>query len=160
MWHKSESAEVAAYQLLHVLFSVPQISVKLDSIPPSHKQMLSFWLGFMKTHLNTLQKGQFLPHSPLYNYPMIEAIGEGEKIVGLYASGMTVKNETGIRKLYVANASGENTVMLDLGTNYKGGLLKTFDCQGKLVKEINLPANTSLKKVIVPVSGLMELVSK
>ena len=45
MWHAGDPVHSAALQLVNVLFSVPQISVLLDRIPPEHIEMLRFWLG-------------------------------------------------------------------------------------------------------------------
>ncbi|MGE9270226.1 MAG: glycoside hydrolase family 36 protein, partial [Verrucomicrobiales bacterium] len=46
MWHHDEPVESAALQLLNVLFSVPQISVRLADISEDHRAMLKFWLGY------------------------------------------------------------------------------------------------------------------
>lgn len=48
MWHPSEAPEDAALQLLSCLFSTVQLSVCLDQISESMKQMLQFWFSFME----------------------------------------------------------------------------------------------------------------
>jgi alpha-galactosidase len=50
MWHPEEDVEVAALQLLNVMFSVPQISIRMSNYPPSHNAMLKFWLAFWNLH--------------------------------------------------------------------------------------------------------------
>jgi alpha-galactosidase len=83
-WHKDETAEVAALQLLNVLFSVPQISVKLASLPDTHRKMLKFRLGFWQQHRNTFLHGSLKPYHPELNYPLI--IGESlkETVIAVY----------------------------------------------------------------------------
>lgn len=44
-WHKDEDAEIAARQLLNVIFSVLQISVKIDEITDEQKKCLLFGLA-------------------------------------------------------------------------------------------------------------------
>ena len=48
MWDKSGSTENAARQITNVLFSVPQISVKLNDIPAEHMEMLKFYLKLLR----------------------------------------------------------------------------------------------------------------
>src|SRR5207302_9802615 len=73
MWHPSDSPEAAAQQLLGVLFSVPQISMKLDELPESHRAMLRFWLGFWNDHRDALLDGAFEAHSPHLAYPVVSS---------------------------------------------------------------------------------------
>ena len=37
MWNYAEPVETAALQLLNVLFSVPQVSVRLEAVPAEHR---------------------------------------------------------------------------------------------------------------------------
>ena len=71
MWHNSESVENAALQLLNVLFSVPQISVKLADIPKEHFEMVRFYTDYWLKNRDLLLEGEFVPYSPQSNYPMI-----------------------------------------------------------------------------------------
>ncbi|NIO10738.1 MAG: alpha-galactosidase, partial [Deltaproteobacteria bacterium] len=46
MWHRDDPVEKAALQILNVLFSVPQLSVRLDSVPEEHIRMIKFWTEY------------------------------------------------------------------------------------------------------------------
>jgi alpha-galactosidase len=46
IWHIEESVEAAAMQILNILFSVPQLSVRLTQLPEDHLQMIGFWRSF------------------------------------------------------------------------------------------------------------------
>ena len=46
MWHPDEPVERAALQLLNVMFSVPQVSVRLGEIPRPHLDMVTFYTGY------------------------------------------------------------------------------------------------------------------
>jgi len=41
MWHYEESGEIAALQFLNILFSVPQVSVRLADVPAAHRDMVA-----------------------------------------------------------------------------------------------------------------------
>ena len=75
MWSNHEPVASAALQLLNILFSVPQISVRIDTIPADHRQMLAFWLGFWREHREVLLDGDFQPLHPEQFYPFVLARG-------------------------------------------------------------------------------------
>ena len=64
MWHPSEAPEDAALQLLSCLFSTVQLSVCLDQISESMKQMLQFWFSFMEEKSALLLSSQIQPSEP------------------------------------------------------------------------------------------------
>ena len=57
MWHKEDAVESAALQFVSVLYSVPQISVKLQNLPSKHKKMLAFYLAGQKHILEGVVQG-------------------------------------------------------------------------------------------------------
>ena len=72
-WHAGNRVEVATMQLLHAMFSVPQISVLLDAIPQEHVEMLRFWLGFWRENRDVLLDGRLEPLMPQWLYPVIRS---------------------------------------------------------------------------------------
>ena len=50
MWDYSASAEAAALQLINVMFSVPQISMRLSELSAEHRKMLKFYLALWKEY--------------------------------------------------------------------------------------------------------------
>ena len=79
-WNSGDTPEHAALQLLHVLFSVPQISVRLNDIPEEHRRMLHFWLDFCVRHRDVLLKGYLKPFHPELNYPIVSAENGEENV--------------------------------------------------------------------------------
>jgi len=110
-WGTHEGAAAAAQQLLPVLFGVPQISVKLNEIPPSHRQMLQFWLGFFDRHHDTLLRGKLRLAEPglLYPYALAESRHEA---IHLLAARDRVIDVSGGKTHYLINAAGAQTVCL------------------------------------------------
>ena len=106
MWSKDDDAAAAIRQLLAVYFSVPQISVRLDEIPASHKEMLKYHLDFWTAHRDTLLRGRFDPRHPELNFPAVYAYGKDEQVVVVYDENQVVdlKASNG-KSAYIVNAT-------------------------------------------------------
>jgi len=158
MWHRSESKETAALQLLNVMFSVPQLSIRLENYPREHREMLTFWLKFWNAHRDVLLEGDFEPYYPNLNYPIILGKTDSQVIVGLYSSGFVVPGPQNdkLEKLYVINASGDHRVMVDFTGNSTPWNLKIHTCTGTVVEEKTITA-AEIVTFNAPVSGMIEL---
>ncbi|MGN0833166.1 MAG: glycoside hydrolase family 36 protein [Kiritimatiellia bacterium] len=112
-WNLEAPPETAALQLLNVLFSVPQISVRLEELPPAHREMLKYWLDFWTAHRETLMFGELRPLRPDLNYPVVYAFGKGEQIVAVYDAGQTVRLDPARGPAYVVNATGSSRLAVE-----------------------------------------------
>ncbi len=83
-WHYAEPVELAALQLWNVMFSVPQLSVRMAEIPPDHVRMIEAFTRFWLAHRDVLLFSDFEVHQPLANYPLLEAHTASHCIAGLY----------------------------------------------------------------------------
>ena len=72
-WHYDESVELAALQFQNIMFSVPQVSVRLGEIPEDHLSMLRYLTNFWLDNQNILMNGDFTPARPSSNYPVLRA---------------------------------------------------------------------------------------
>lgn len=153
-WNYKDTVESVARQFLNILFSVPQISVRLAEIPDLHAQMLRFWLKFWIDHRETLMHGRLMPLYPQLNYPLVFAGDETCCIAMVYASGMIVKLNLDPRKKYrIVNASEAETITLDI----QGG-----ECQAELFSATGNPQGSigikpGISTVKIPVSGLLTM---
>lgn len=151
-WHMETSAEDAARQLLAVLFAVPQISVKLENLPETHRKMLKFYLDFMIRHRETLLKGKFVPLAPEARYPQIRAEKDGETVIAVYGKNQIVElPETGRCCLF--NATAEPALYVNSVSGFRG---RAFDVCGESAGSEEAFAG-GLLKLPVPVSGMFEL---
>ena len=151
-WHMETSAEDAARQLLAVLFAVPQISVKLENLPETHRKMLKFYLDFMIRHRETLLKGKFVPLAPEARYPQIRAEKDGETVIAVYGKNQIVElPEAGCCCLF--NATAEPALYVNSVSGFRG---RAFDVCGESAGEEKTFAG-GLLKLPVPVSGMFEL---
>jgi alpha-galactosidase len=152
-WDYNESVESAAKQLLAVLYSVPQISVKFKEIPLEHQEMIRYRLDFYKKHLNALVKGKFIPFFPDMNYPLLRGESTTEAISTVYVNFLKVscsKLASNFKEI-VVNASCSSEVLVDLPCN---AMAVIHDCSGREVK--NFAVNAGLSAIEVPISGDVE----
>ena len=153
-WNLNDSAECAARQLLNVLFCVPQISVRLEELPESHRAMLKFYLNFICRHRDTLLHGKLTPFHPEQNYPLVVAESAEETVIAVYDSRMAAKvsGEAG-RTCWVVNAGETAEAILDL--NSKPQNAERFDVTGRKIS--GACPETGLSRVAIPSSGLLKL---
>ena len=150
-WNYTTSAEDAARQLLAVLFTVPQISVKIAEIPESHRAMLKFYMNFITENSDILLKGKFTPRLPAQNYPQVSANKNGRTIVVVYGENQVVDlPASGICHIFNATSCGKITVKSP--AKFSGN---AFDVYGKNAGTIQNPAG--LAEVDVPISGGVKL---
>ena len=113
MWNPEESPEAASKQFWSVLFSVPQISMRLEELSAAHqaklREMLDFWLA----HRDTLMKGELRPMRPDLNYPAVYACGEGEQVIAVYDADWVVKvDRSRGEKVFIVNATDAKSLFV------------------------------------------------
>lgn len=150
MWHKEDTVEAVAYQLLGVLFAVPQISVRLDSISEEQRTLLQNHLAFWKDHRNTLLEGKLEVSGVDAGYTMASASTENECITVLYQQVVAVQKKTGVHFIY--NATGEEQLYVESET---GGTYEVFDIYGEKCAQGIISAG--IGKITVPVCGRIKL---
>ena len=150
----ASTAEVAARQLLNVIFSVPQISIRFAELPAEHKKMLSFWLDWAVNHRDVLLEGKFMPYHPELNYPVISASNEQKKVTAIYQANLVVEAASESKELWIINASAENQAVLEVSET--PSQTELWDTMGNAQKAPEL--TKGLNKVTIPSSGLMKIV--
>ncbi len=157
MWHPGEPAPDAASQLLNVLFSVPQLSVRLDSIPTEHTRMIEFWTNYWRDNRHVLLEGEFRPHSPHALYPMIQAKGNDKIITALYQDMVApVDNHWG-EAVDVVNGKRSASVAIRLAKEISRADIRAFDCYGNQVTTRKMRLKPGLHQFEVPSSGLLTI---
>lgn len=146
MWNALESAATAADQLTAILYCVPQISVRLETLPEPHRRMLRFYLDFWRSKRDILLDGTLTAEDPDVSYSLVCAARDGEAVITTY-----LRESVSLRSYSrgtVVNASAFDALLLDAGAiRYR-----VFDCTGTLVSEGN---GSGLFRVCVPHSGML-----
>ena len=150
MWHKNDTPEAAALQILSVIFAVPQISVKLEDVTDEHRALLTFWLDFMRAHRGLLLDAPLEVDAPHNLYPLVKAEKDDQAVIALYDGGRIVDLPQA-RDIWLLNATPDKRVALASGKNRRFHV-ETIDCLGRAVDARDVTAD-ALTLISVPVSG-------
>jgi alpha-galactosidase len=155
MWHPREPVELAAFQFLNVLFSVPQLSVKLRELPEDQFAMVKFYTGYWLANRDVLLDARIEAPAPLANYPIVNARTSEKQIVALYAD-MVARVSGATPRLDIVNAKASRGVVITADT---AGTFKytVRDCQGRVVSNGSISLGNEPRQLDVPVSGLVEM---
>jgi alpha-galactosidase len=160
MWHRQDSVESAALQILNILFSVPQISVLLDALPPQHLAMLRYWLAFWREHRDVLLDGRLIASHPQAHYPVIQAVTKEKAIAVVYQEDMVVKPASAPPTFLVVNATLSTSIVLEWAEDAEIRVMAVSDCQGRQVGKrvwVRLKAG-QLRRIQVPAAGMVTFV--
>jgi alpha-galactosidase len=157
MWHAEDPVHSAALQLVNVLFSVPQISVLLDRIPPEHVEMLRFWLGFWRKHRDVLLDGALEPLHPEAIYPVVLARTESKLAAAAYGNAVVSLEGEIPSTLLVVNGTLEEGVVLSLADDAGTRGIEVRDCRGHVTRKDNIGLETGLHRIDIPPAGVAVL---
>jgi alpha-galactosidase len=159
IWHNDEPVEAAAMQMLNILFSVPQLSVRLTEVPEDHLRMVGFWTRFWRTHRETLLDGEFVPVNPGAAYPVIKAYRDGTAVVGVYGDMVVSLDHDRYREIHLVNGKATRTIVVDLATPLEAEI-EIFDTEGNLVSSERRNLSAGLHQFTVPAAGLVSIVDR
>ncbi|MEZ5198625.1 MAG: alpha-galactosidase [Bacteroidales bacterium] len=157
VWHKEDPVESAALQILNILFSVPQLSVKLDSIPEDHFQMVKFWMSYWKENRDVLLEGEFVPLQPGSLYPVLRSSLNNKEIIALYSEQVVTIRNPDLTEIDIVNAKGSTSVILDFEIDFGKAEVQIIDCMGLLVQEFSQNFTAKTAKILVPPSGILKI---
>jgi alpha-galactosidase len=156
MWHPEEPVESAALQMTSILFSVPQLSVRLDRLPKSHLEMIDFWTAYWQKNQSILLDGTFMPVHPSSNYPEIRSRSGGRAIIGLYDDRvLTIPGE--LEEVSIVNGKLTPDVILEFSGPVQSAEVMMRDCTGKTVKKCRMDTVSGMLKLKAPLSGLIQI---
>ncbi len=147
MWNFDDTAENAALQFTSVLYSVPQISVRVDKLPDDHYQMLKHYINFWLENREVLLDGKVIALNPDSNYSLVTST-LGEKSITTVYTCPVVDVKT--RQAVIVNASMHTSLVIK---NAQGKKYKTVDCKGSKLTE-NMIDN-SVFEINVPTAGII-----
>jgi alpha-galactosidase len=157
IWHPEEPLESAALQILNVIFSVPQVSVRLTEIPPAHRGMIGFWMKYWRKNREVLLDGEFIPVSPAQNYPMVSGRNEQKWISVIYQDMVVAPEGADFREIDIINAKAGGNVVLRLDKAFGTAEVTVRDCSGSAVSSETMELAAGASMFEVPASGLLEI---
>lgn len=155
IWRPEETVEVAALQILNIMYSVPQLSVRLEEIPEDHLNMIRYWFNYWNNNTHILMDGTFIPSNPTTNYPWLTAIAGHKQITTLYDDVIvTIDNKN--THVDLINAKASTAVIFNMEKERRANL-KIIDCEGHIVLDNNTILNEGVNSIEVPKSGMVSL---
>ncbi|MEL6143296.1 MAG: alpha-galactosidase, partial [Bacteroidota bacterium] len=154
-WHPEETTEIAALQLNSILFSVPQISVRLAEQSEQHLRMIRFYTDYFNTNRELLMHGNFRAHSPLENYPLLSVSNNSKVIYGCYGDQVISLSET-VANVDIINGRMGEELILKMAHPIGRCLVRIYDCYGNFSdREQQLLSGMHVFQV--PPSGVLSL---
>lgn len=157
-WHDDDPDHSAAMQIIHALFSVPQISRKVSELTPSHLRMVKQQLAFVKEHEDVLQLGELRPLYPHLLYPIVIAKNAAKMVIATYAD-MPVRlgDEELPNDIYLVNGSYAHEILVELGEDYGAVDVEVIDCCGETIMTDRTELKEGLRRLPVPPAAHMHV---
>ena len=153
MWHYDDTVESAAMQLIHALFTVPQISVRLDEVPREHVDMIRRYLAFWREHRDVLLDGRIHPLQPQHAYPVVVSETSEKIAAAAYSNGFVPLPKVGNRTIILANGTLENRVAIETPDAIGKRRLQIWSCTGELVLDETQSFASGLHAIAIPPAG-------
>ncbi len=148
MWHHDDPVESAALQFANILYSVPQVSVKIAKLSDEHKKMLSFYLKFWRENRDILLDGKLTAENPEANYSKVCARKDGKAVLSCYTNNVCELSD--LSELIIVNASSQNSVIVK---NAVGASFVTVNCMGEETARGKI--SSKLEETEVPCAGMI-----
>ncbi|WP_339246259.1 glycoside hydrolase family 36 protein [Paenibacillus sp. FSL F4-0243] len=154
MFNPNEPLESAAMQLINVIFSVPQISLRLNDIGEDYLAMLRFWLAFSREHSDVLLRGALYPQQPELLYPLVTARKDDIQIIAIYADAV-VPIDQDASQLFIVNGTYSEKLVIRSSLSPAYYKIQVKDCCGQLISLQTQQINKGLLEVSVPKAGII-----
>ncbi len=112
-WNQNEPVEIAALQMTNLLFSVPQLYVRLADRSEEEIKMIKHFTQYWLDNRDLLLGGKFTPHKPLANYPMLQAESDNQLIVAVY-DDMVLPIELDFEHIHIINGKLSQDVIIKI----------------------------------------------
>ena len=148
MWHKEDTVESAALQLVSIIYGVPQISVRIAKLPEDHKKMLAHYLSFWREHRDVLLDGKLRAENPESSYSIACAEKDGRAIYTSYTDTLI---ECGTYSEIIAvNSSRAKSLLIKdaVGKSYR-----VLNCMGEELETGTVGG--AIEQIAVPLAGMI-----
>lgn len=148
MWSLKDTPESVGLQLASILYSVPQISVRIDELPAGQYKTLRYYLRFWREHRELLLDGKLTADNPETGYSRVRSELDGRAVVTLYDNPVA---DAARDELIAVNATGREQLLF---RGCGGRVYRTVDCTGETVEAGVLP-ESDITELRVPVAGMV-----
>ncbi|MET7303987.1 glycoside hydrolase family 36 protein [Embleya sp. NPDC005575] len=155
LWDTSASAEAAARQLIGTLHSVPQISVRLDTLTQEQLETTRFWLAEWQRLRPQLLDGIVEPGRPDDLYSLVEAVADGRCVLSVYSERTVPLRPTVFSETVLVNATSTDNVVLDVRDGGATVDIEVHAPTGRMTRQSQISLLPGLHRLPVPRMGLV-----
>lgn len=151
MWHYEDTVESAALQIIQILFSVPQISMRLEELKKEHYQMLEFYCSLWIRFKHAFTEGDFIPLYPAERYSVMKGIYKNTFVCTYHLTAL-IEMEKCYDEMLFVNGTCRSELMLSMKEE---GMYEreVYDCMGNLTEKDCLAVKTGVQIWYVPICG-------
>ena len=152
-WHPDEPVTAAALHLQHTLFSVPQLSVKLETLGRDHLDMIRTYLAFWRAHRDVILTGEFMPQEPQGSFPAVLARTQKKLLVGAFANTVVSLPEDLPGEILLVNATNLDRMVLELSAPGGARFLTVTSVTGEVLPSQWVKLRAGLNVIEMPPSS-------
>jgi alpha-galactosidase len=153
IWHPDEPVVSAALHLQHTLFSVPQVSVKLETLPPAHRDMIRTYLAFWREHRDVIWSGELMPLAPQDSFPVVLSRTDHKLLAGVFADTVVPLPRHLPEQLLIVNAGFRDRVVLELPAAAGKRRLTVTTVTGERRAPLEIVLAEGIHTIPIPASG-------
>lgn len=148
MWNGDDTVESAALQIASVMYSVPQISVKIATLSEEHRKMLSYYLRLWRENRELLLDGKIIASYPESNYGTAASVKDGRAFYTCFGENV-IDDELGT-DVIVINATRRSSLIFK---GFTGNKYTVNDCMGNVLESGEV--SEKLYEINVPLCGVV-----
>lgn len=156
-WNPDEPVTSAALHMQHTLFAVPQVSVKLETLPEAHIAMLHTYLKFWREHRDVIFQGEFMPLEPQNSFPAVLTQTDSKLLVGIFANTVVRLPHSLSNQIEIVNATCMGQVVLHSDTDHGTWHIEVSTCTGEPCQKSEIQITAGLTCIDTPLSGYISL---
>jgi alpha-galactosidase len=156
MWNYEEPTELAALQLVNILFSVPQLSVRLMEVSEAHRKMIEFYTNYWIENRDVLMDGKLMAIGPVENFPIISATTVEKQIISVHTDRVLEISQSKNR-FDIVNGKTSNSIFIKPLKDLGDYTIRIVNCLGDIVESESRNLKKGIIEFQVPVSGIISL---
>ncbi|MEV7415503.1 glycoside hydrolase family 36 protein [Streptomyces sp. NPDC089919] len=157
MWSAEADAAAVARQLTGALHAVPQISVRLDRVPPEHHAVIAFWLATWRRNRELLLAGEVEPGRPDGLYPLVRASAGDRALISVHADVVVELDLAAHRTTELVNGSDRDRLMLEVRGPGAAVRITVHTPDGRMIEDTLTVLPEGPRSLAVPRGGLASL---
>ncbi|MFJ5885123.1 glycoside hydrolase family 36 protein [Kitasatospora cineracea] len=157
LWDPAAPVETAARNLIGALHAVPQVSVRLDTLPADHLAALRFWLAQWRHLRPQLLDGTVEPGRPDEQYTLVESVADGIRVVDVHTERTVALDLAAHRETVLVNGSAADRVVVEVRGGPVEAEMEVHGPDGRMIGRIRRTLAPGLHGVRVPRTGLARI---